>query len=787
MSLRYIYGNGIIIASASLDLDATSSATPLFYIGSSALPNNRSLEITIPSGSTGGDKDTTALFITSSGKNPFIGIGTQDPRSTLDIKDVKDSKLGTKFLLQSARSSSLGAQVGDSAGSIFFSIDSGSYNDPFTTGSITALKTIVTNLSTTGSGQSSLNSSGVFRIDASPVNNNELYNVVQVGFFPGSNFAYQGDTYGSATVHISGSLIIHPNPDDTGQQQGDIVPFEVWNRPSITTGQESLQLYLTGSNLVLNSGSLYISQSLTSSGLYYPDTDGTDGQVITTDGAGNLSFQTIEDVYVTVKNVSGGTLAKGTPVHATSSVASGNATPVIAASASNALTMPATFVLNEQIIDEAEGQALLSGFIQGVNTSLFEVGEIAYVGENGGFTNVKPTGSSNLIQNLGIVTKVHATNGSGWVYGSGRSNDVPNLPTGKIWVGSDSYTVTSSVITLDETNTKLTVEGSGSTIFDVVGSQGQLFSITDSLSGSLFTVSDISGLPILEVFSDDTVKMGTFNSEAIIVSGSNATITGSFTGSFIGDGSGLTGVGTVDTTGTPSNNQIAIFTDADTIKGVSDFTFDAGALVVEGGGTSIFNNQNDDATFQIKGSSDDNLLQVNPQSNDRIGIGTATPGDKLGITGGISLTGDISGNGSTLKVSEIASAIGAAGSAGQKGLNAETVTFYSTTVIAGYVYYLGASAWASSDADAVSTSKGFMGVATSTNSNTGMVIRGIVYMGADPGGSVGDVVYLSTATGRLTTDISGFTTGDVVRIMGYKVGTNLVFFDPSKDWIELDS
>ncbi len=499
----------------------------------------------------------TMLFISKSGDNARIGIGVKDPKSSLDIKDVEDNEAGTRFLLTSARTDALGAQVGDSAGQIFFSIDSGSYNDPFTTGSVAALKTIITSLETTGSGQSSNNSSGLFRIDASPINNNELYNIVQIGFFTGSHVDYQGqETGASATVHISGSLIIHPNPDDTGQQQGDIIPFEIWNRPTVSTGVESLQLYLTGSNLVLTtgsftakkitgsvevvagdlrlssntvsstldsdvyftiatngigfeantgdtfqfnsvqnnvdfilsgeneqnllfgdastdrigigtntpnskfevvgdtilSGSLAISQSFTASGLNYPDTDGTDGQVVTTDGAGNLSFQTIEDVYVTVKNVSGGTLAKGTPVHATSSQASGNATPVIAASASDASTMPATFVLNEQIADEAEGQALLSGFIQGVNTSLFEVGEVVYVGENGGFTNVKPTSSNNLIQNLGIVTKIHASNGSGWIYGSGRSNDVPNLPTGKIWVGSDSYTVTSSVISLDETN-----------------------------------------------------------------------------------------------------------------------------------------------------------------------------------------------------------------------------------------------------------------------------------------------------------------------------------------------
>ena len=219
MPISYNYGNGIYIQSSSLDISGSIISSSTQLILETTGSKGTKFQIRIPSGSTGEDKDTIALFITSSGKNPFLGVGTQDPRSTLDIKDVEDSSLGTKFLLQSARSSSLGAQVGDSAGSIFFSIDSGSYNDPFTTGSITALKTIVTNLSTTGSGQSSLNSSGVFRIDASPVNNNELYNVAQIGFFPGSNFAYQGDTYGSATVHISGSLIIHPNPDDTGQQQ----------------------------------------------------------------------------------------------------------------------------------------------------------------------------------------------------------------------------------------------------------------------------------------------------------------------------------------------------------------------------------------------------------------------------------------------------------------------------------------------------------------------------------------------------------------------------------------
>ena len=134
----------------------------------------------------------------------------------------------------------------------------------------------------------------------------------------------------------------------------------------------------------------------------------------------------------------------------------------------------------------------------------------------------------------------------------------------------------SNAILNDITASRLTLESSGSTIFDVIGSEGQLFSITDSLSGSLFAVSDISGLPILEVFSDDTVKIGSFNNEAIIVSGSNATITGSFTGSFTGDGSNLTNL--------PSSDPFP-YTGSAVISGSLGVT---GSITLNQGGVKIF-------------------------------------------------------------------------------------------------------------------------------------------------------------------------------------------------------
>ena len=199
------------------------------------------------------------------------------------------------------------------------------------------------------------------------------------------------------------------------------------------------KIVVSGSDAELNS--LNVTTSLTASGNIYPTNLGVDRQIIKTDGLGNLSFGYSEEIVAIVKNVSGVTLLKGTPVHATQSGAMGNVVGVIAASASNAATMPATFVLNETLIDEAEGDALASGFIQGVDTSAFEVGDVVYVGENGGYTNVKPTGS-NRIQNLGIVTKVDAVNGSGFVLGAGRANDVPNINPGYLWVGNSDWVAT---------------------------------------------------------------------------------------------------------------------------------------------------------------------------------------------------------------------------------------------------------------------------------------------------------------------------------------------------------
>ena len=54
-------------------------------------------------------------------------------------------------------------------------------------------------------------------------------------------------------------------------------------------------------------------------------------------------------------------------------------------------------------------------------------------------------------------------------------------------------------------------------------------------------------------------------------------------------------------------------------------------------------------------------------------------------------------------------------------------------------------------------------------------------------GTIGDKVYLSTTSGKLTLTAPSGTTGYIVRVVGYLVNPtySIVYFNPSNDWVEL--
>jgi hypothetical protein len=167
--------------------------------------------------------------------------------------------------------------------------------------------------------------------------------------------------------------------------------------------------------------------------------DGLEYQVLTSDGAGGATFEFPKTISETVKNVSGGELAKGTPVHVTGSTGQDTA-EVVAADATT--YYPAHFVLGETLGIGEVGQAIAYGFINNVSVPDGDAyvgfeGEDVYLGASGGWVTTKPTGANVKVQKIGVILKVNASSDhiSGIVQGAGRVNDLPNITEGKLWVG----------------------------------------------------------------------------------------------------------------------------------------------------------------------------------------------------------------------------------------------------------------------------------------------------------------------------------------------------------------
>ena len=200
-----------------------------------------------------------------------------------------------------------------------------------------------------------------------------------------------------------------------------------------------------------------------------PSADGAADQIITTDGAGQLSFvdqgtiaaESAEVVEVPVKNVHTATILKGTPVYIFGSVGTSGRLEVKPADAGVAGSMPALGLLKQDLAVNGEGLCVITGKLRNLITSPIDGvttndGDVVYVKAGGGLTTIKPTGSANLIQNMGKVGRSSTSNNGTFIVSSIlRSNDVPNLTTGKIWVGSTANTTESTVVHLDETNGRM--------------------------------------------------------------------------------------------------------------------------------------------------------------------------------------------------------------------------------------------------------------------------------------------------------------------------------------------
>jgi len=205
---------------------------------------------------------------------------------------------------------------------------------------------------------------------------------------------------------------------------------------------------------------------------------GTAGQLLSSTVAGTswidqntISSGTSEVIDIQVKNISsadgGVNLSKGDPVYIYGSVGSSARLYVDLADADSTATnnlgdskMPCVALLDQDLSPNGEGTATVVGKLRNLITNPIDgdvpnENDTVYVKSGGGLTLTKPTGSTNLIQNVGQVGRVSTSNDGNIVVAALlRSNDVPNLPEGRIWVG-DSNTIVSDTVYLDETNERM--------------------------------------------------------------------------------------------------------------------------------------------------------------------------------------------------------------------------------------------------------------------------------------------------------------------------------------------
>ena len=168
------------------------------------------------------------------------------------------------------------------------------------------------------------------------------------------------------------------------------------------------------------------------------------------------------------------TLSKGDPVYV-SGYNNGQGKPeVLKADASDSSKMPVVGLAMVDAVNNDQIFIISAGSFPNVDTDTGlttpQVGQTLYVASGGGYTNVKPTGT-NLIQNIGVIGRVQQNTGEILVSAIQRTNDLPNIQDGYLWVGDTNgvpqAVATSSIVTDVDTGS-LATTGSNTFIGDQI-------------------------------------------------------------------------------------------------------------------------------------------------------------------------------------------------------------------------------------------------------------------------------------------------------------------------------
>ena len=166
------------------------------------------------------------------------------------------------------------------------------------------------------------------------------------------------------------------------------------------------------------------------------------GELTAGEFIGNLRGATL------FKGQAGEALSKGDVVYI--SGISGNTTVVSKADADDATKMPAFGIIAENASNNAPATVYTFGSLTGLDTSSFSEGDELFVSTTAGtLTNTAPTGESSKLQKIAKVTRSDNSAGSIFIMGAGRSNAVPNLDDGDIFIGNGSNQAVTSALSTE--------------------------------------------------------------------------------------------------------------------------------------------------------------------------------------------------------------------------------------------------------------------------------------------------------------------------------------------------
>jgi hypothetical protein len=159
------------------------------------------------------------------------------------------------------------------------------------------------------------------------------------------------------------------------------------------------------------------------------------------------------------------------------------------------------------------------------------------IGTTGAQGTTGTTGAQGTVGTTGAQGTIGTTGAQGTTGATGASAGITsytNVADNRVITSVNSSTINAETnLTFDgstltvsgNTANKVSVVGSGSaanfTLFSIDGANGRLFEVTDDLSDSLFSVNTIAGLPVIEAFANNTVRMGQFGQQALFVSASS--------------------------------------------------------------------------------------------------------------------------------------------------------------------------------------------------------------------------------------------------------------------------